>query len=46
MNFFITEQTDIALFPDSSKEEHLRRISRLREEMEQHDIDGMFLTQG
>ena len=45
MNFFISEQDNPALFPDSSKEEHLRRISRLREEMERCDIDGMFLTQ-
>ena len=45
MNFIISEQEDLGLFSDTSKKEHLNRITRLREEMDRCDVDGMFLTQ-
>ena len=45
MNFIISEQENLGLFSDTSKIEHLNRITRLREEMDRCDVDGMFLTQ-
>ena len=45
MNFIIREQENLGLFSETSKKEHLNRITRLREEMDRCDVDGMFLTQ-
>ncbi len=45
MNFIISEQENLGLFSDTSRKEHLNRITRLRAEMDRCDVDGMFLTQ-
>ena len=45
MQLKITEQQNKGLFADCTLEEHERRITRLREEMDREGVDGLYLTQ-
>ena len=44
-NLKITQQQRTGFLADCTQEEFERRIRRLREEMEQHNVDGLLLTQ-
>ena len=41
----VTQQNRTGFFADCSREEFERRIGRIREEMEQAQVDGVLLTQ-